>query len=123
MPNPAPPASAAAAAHEPVAPVAASFSFPELTAMTPAFGRDMSSTLAHEWLRSLRTLGAVQARLLDHGVRELQALLGEAGEIARSQQPSDIVVIQARAVRRSADALHDTLNDVAATARARMAGR
>jgi hypothetical protein len=129
---------APAAAAQPAGPLAALgslFSMPALSpgfvppalAATefpvPAFGAEMMADFASRWIEAARTLGTVQARLLDHGVSQLKAGMDEFEACARSSHPSEVVVIQARALRRSSDALTDTLKAVSDTARKAVAPR
>jgi hypothetical protein len=93
------------------------------TLPTPAFGQDMMSDFTGRMLAATRAVGAIQAALLDHSVSELKASLGEFEACARSTSASEVVTIQARAVRRSTDSLTDTLKTVSETARRAMAPR
>ena len=101
-----------------VPPALAATEFP-----VPAFSADMMAEFASRWLDAARTLGTVQARLLDHGVRQLKAGMAEFEACARSSHPSELVVIQARALRRSSDDLTDTIKAVSDTARKSAAPR
>jgi hypothetical protein len=97
-----------------------SFQMPGFTAAdfkSPALGGDMLAALTGQMLAATRAMGDIQAALLDHGCAELKAGLGELEACARSSSPSEVVTIQARAVRRSADALTDTIKVVSDTAR------
>lgn len=80
----------------------------------PSFGPDMITAMASQIVNATRALGEVQAALLDHGVAQLKAGMNELEECARSTTPSEVVVIQARAIRRSADDLTTTIKAVSA---------
>lgn len=90
--------------------------FPSVDLKLPSVGADMLASMAGQMVSAVRTLGEVQAVLLDHGVAQLKAGMSELEECARSKTPSELVVIQARALRRSADALTDTIKVVSAKA-------
>jgi hypothetical protein len=81
---------------------------------SPFAGTQMLATMASQMVSATRALGEVQAALLDHGVAQLKAGMGELEACARSTTPSEVVVIQARALRRSADDLTDTIKTVSA---------
>ncbi len=68
---------------------------------------------AEHMIHATRALGAIQATLIDHAVGELKAGLADIEACARSAAPSEVVMIQARAFRRSADALANTAKTVA----------
>lgn len=96
-----------------------SLNFPGFTgadAAAPSFGTDMMANMASQMVAAARTMGEVQAALLDHGVAQLKAGMTELEECARSTNPSDVVVIQARAIRRSADDLTNAIKTVSAKA-------
>jgi hypothetical protein len=116
-------APAPAAAKAPEIKAAASFAFPEISLSGPAFGQEFASAWIGQIARAGRTLAEVQARLLDHGVHELKAGLGEVEAIARAGTPSEVVMLQAKAFRRSADALVDTVSEVSSVARKGMIAR
>ena len=97
-----------------------SFQMPGFTAAdlkSPALGGDMLAAMTGQMLAATRAMGDIQAILLDHGCAELKAGLIELEACARSTSPSEVVTIQARVLRRSADALTDTIKVVSDTAR------
>ncbi|MCX7328799.1 MAG: hypothetical protein NTW00_11940 [Hyphomicrobiales bacterium] len=97
-----------------------SFQLPGFTAAdlkSPALGGGMLAVMTGQMLAATRAMGDIQAILLDHGCAELKAGLIELEACARSTSPSEIVTIHARVVRRSADALTDTIKVVSDTAR------
>ena len=97
-----------------------SFQMPGFTAAdlkSPAFGGSMLAAMTGQMLAATRAMGDIQAILLDHGCAELKAGLIELEACARSTSPSEVVTIHARVVRRSADALTDTIKVVSDTAR------
>ncbi len=83
----------------------------------PAFNGDIVKTMTSQMLNATRAFGDMQAALLDHAVTELKTGMGEIEACARSTTPSEVVVIQARAVRRSTEALSDTLKTISEKAR------
>jgi hypothetical protein len=97
-----------------------SFQLPGFTAAdlkSPALGGGMLAAMTGQMLAATRAMGDIQAILLDHGCAELKAGLIELEACARSTSPSEVVTIHARVVRRSADALTDTIKVVSDTAR------
>jgi hypothetical protein len=101
-------------------PAFGSFQMPGFTAAdfkSPVLGGDMLAAMTGQMLAATRAMGDIQAALLDHGCAELKAGLSELEACTRSTSPSEVVTIQARAVRRSADALTDTIKVVSETAR------
>ncbi|MGL4437793.1 MAG: hypothetical protein ACRCUE_00835 [Bosea sp. (in: a-proteobacteria)] len=90
--------------------------FPTADLNLPMDGTDLLTTMASQVINATRTLGEVHAALLDHGVAQLKAGMTELEACARSTTPSEVVVIQARALRRSADDLTDTIKTVSAKA-------
>ena len=97
-----------------------SFQLPGFTAAdlkSPALGGGMLAVMTGQMLAATRAMGDIQAILLDHGCAELKAGLIELEACARSTSPSEVVTIHARVVRRSADALTDTIKVVSDTAR------
>ncbi len=101
-------------------PAFGSFQMPGFTAAdfkSPVLGGDMLAAMTGQMLAATRAMGDIQAALLDHGCAELKAGLSELEACTRSTSPSEVVTIQARALRRSADALTDTIKVVSGTAR------
>jgi hypothetical protein len=97
-----------------------SFQMPGFTVAdlkSPALGGDMLAAMTGQMLAATRAMGDIQAILLDHGCAELKASLIELEACARSTSPSEVLTIQARVVRRSADALTDTIKVGSDTAR------
>ncbi len=80
--------------------------------MPPAFNNDIVKTMTGQMLNAAHAFGDIQATLLDHAVTELKTVMGEIEACARSTTPSEVVVIQARAVRRSTEALTNTLKTI-----------
>lgn len=85
--------------------------------MPAAFNGDIVKTMTSQMLNVTRAFGDMQAALLDHAVTELKTGMGEIEACARSTTPSEVVVIQARAVRRSTEALTETLKTISDKAR------
>jgi hypothetical protein len=82
----------------------------------PTFGTEMVTTVASQMISATRAIGEMQAALLDHGVAQLKGAMSELEACARSTSPSEVVAIQSRALRRSADELTDTVKMVSALA-------
>jgi hypothetical protein len=103
---------AAAAAQAPTS-VAA---FAALTPKPPQFASVAGAGLLTQTLAFARTVGALQASMLDHACAELKATLGEVETLARTDSAADAVALQAKAVRRGLDAQAAHLKDLAAIA-------
>ena len=86
----------------------------------PALNGDIFKAMTSQMLNATRAFGDMQAALLDHAVTELKTGMGEIEACARSTTPSEVVVIQARAVRRSTEALTETIKTISAKARKTM---
>jgi hypothetical protein len=69
-------------------------------------------------LTMARAFGALQARMLDHACAELEATLGDAQSLARTQSASEAIALQAKAVRRSYESYAEHLKELARTANA-----
>ena len=111
---------AAAAVKPAVAPVFAplpGFSALFERAAQPVQGADMIQAFAAQMLGAARAIGEMQAALLDHQVNQIKASLEEIEACARSTDPSEVVVIQAKAMRRSSDDLAKAMKTVTALAR------
>ncbi len=81
-------------------------------AALPDFGNDLANVLTSQVVSAARMVRDIQATLLDHACAELRSGMSELEECARSTSASEVVVIQARAIRRSADALSATVKTV-----------
>ena len=56
--------------------------------------------------------------MLDHACAELEATLGDAQTLARSNSASEAIALQAKAVRRSYESYAEHLKELARTANA-----
>ncbi len=88
-----------------------------------SFGAPFLGAMTAHFVAAARTAAAMQALALDHACSELKAGLGEVEACARSRLPSEIVTIQARAFRRSAEAASATLHAMQGVARKGVAAR
>nr|WP_047579570.1 phasin family protein [Methylobacterium sp. ZNC0032] len=84
---------------------------PEAAAVVTATAMSQALTMA-------RAFGALQARMLDHACAELEATLGDAQTLARSNSASEAIALQAKAVRRSYESYAEHLKELARTANA-----
>jgi hypothetical protein len=82
----------------------------------PAFSA-LGETLLQNQMAVARQLGALHTLALDHAVLGLTAGLEEAEELSRTTTLSDAVLVQARAFRRSQEAVMAYFADVAKAAR------
>jgi hypothetical protein len=85
---------------------------PEPPAVLAATGAAMMT----QALSFARTVGALQARVLDHACAEMKATLEEVETIARSDSAADAVALQAKAVRRGFEAYSAHLRELAEVA-------
>lgn len=93
------------------------------TSAMPAFDTAFTSAMTSQMLGAARMMGDIQAAFLDHACAELKSGMSEIEECARSTSASEIVVIQARAIRRSADALSATVKTVTEKSRKALLSR
>jgi hypothetical protein len=77
-----------------------------------------TATVMSQALTMARAFGALQARMLDHACAELEATLGDAQTLARSNSASEAIALQAKAVRRSYESYAEHLKELARTANA-----
>jgi hypothetical protein len=82
----------------------------------PEFGLRLFESMTAQMMGLRRTFGEMQALLLDHACNEVKAGLSEIEKAARSQAPSEALVIGAASFRRSADHLANTVKSVTETA-------
>ncbi|MCX7325439.1 MAG: hypothetical protein NTZ14_13620 [Hyphomicrobiales bacterium] len=81
-------------------------------AALPDFNNDLAKVFTNQVVNAARMVRDIQTTLLDHACAELRSGMSELEECARSTSASEVVVIQARAIRRSADALSATVKTV-----------
>jgi hypothetical protein len=107
---------AAAPAARPAAPAVSLDSLP--LPRPPEAAVVATETVMSQALTMARAFGALQARMLDHACAELEATLGEAQTLARTNSASEAIALQAKAVRRSYESYAEHLKELARVANA-----
>jgi hypothetical protein len=74
---------------------------------------DLGEKMLKQHVSTLRNLGSLQAKVLDHALSEIKAGLGDAEEISRSNSLADALAIQTRAWRRGHEAMVSHFGEMA----------